>query len=253
MINHALVLLDPMTVPCASQATSQPPQWLQISQVVGAMATAIGVLTALYIAVVRDPRSAYREHLHHVERMNALQGIKRERAAAQARRVVPSCRRLPMFGDSWWAVRIDNAGNALTTILKVDVTALDANGFEIPGGCRQANDAIPFDRAFHRAVGAAQSESSGEREPALKQVVRDALAGHVVQQWPRSLPPNQYVAMPYATTDPKYTLRVTIEYEDEAGYQWLRTDGGPPRRTDQEPRGLPTLERSDPVTSQPNW
>jgi hypothetical protein len=38
--------------------------------------------------------------------------------------------------------------------------------------------------------------------------------------------------MAYATTDPKYKLRLTIEYEDEAGYQWRRTDSGQPERLD---------------------
>ena len=36
--------------------------------------------------------------------------------------------------------------------------------------------------------------------------------------------------MAYTTAQPDYTLRVTIGYEDEAGYQWRRTDTGPPKR-----------------------
>jgi hypothetical protein len=41
--------------------------------------------------------------------------------------------------------------------------------------------------------------------------------------------------MAYATTDPKYKLRITIDCEDEAGYQWRRTDTSQPRRVDEEP------------------
>jgi hypothetical protein len=37
------------------------------------------------------------------------------------------------------------------------------------------------------------------------------------------------------TTRPEYTLRVTVDYEDEAGYQWRRTEIGQPKRIDTEP------------------
>jgi hypothetical protein len=39
--------------------------------------------------------------------------------------------------------------------------------------------------------------------------------------------------MAYTATDPNFKLRITIEYEDEAGYQWQRTDSSQPRRSDQ--------------------
>src|SRR3982074_2392471 len=107
---------------------SQTPQWLQLVQAIGATATRVGVLTALYIAVIRDPRKASKEHLDHVERMEALQRAKKERAGAQARKVVPSCGRIPMFGNSWWTVRIHNASSAMATILGVAVTALAPTG-----------------------------------------------------------------------------------------------------------------------------
>ncbi|MGB9223914.1 hypothetical protein [Mycobacterium sp.] len=212
----------------------QTPQWLQLVQAIGAMATTVGVLTALYIAVIRDPRKASKEHQDHVERMEALRRAKKERAGAQARKVVPSCGRIPMFGDSWWTVRIDNASNAMATILGVTVNALDANGFEIPGGYRQANDTVPFDQAFERAVSPARSESRNDLVPAFKEAVRDALAGHLVKRWPRTLAPNHYAVMAYTTADPTYELRITLDYEDEAGYRWRRTDSCRPRRMDEE-------------------
>jgi hypothetical protein len=209
--------------------------WLQEVQAIGSVATAIGVLTALYIAVIRDPRKASQEHRHHSERMNALHRVHMDRIEAQARKVVPSCGRIPMFGVSWWTVRLDNASNTMTSILAVDVTALDANGFEVLDGCRQANNVVPFDQAFDRAVRAAQSESlRGDYVPVLKQAIRDTLAGHLVKRWPRMLPPNQYAVMAYTTSDPSYQLRVTIDYEDEVGFQWRRTDASQPTRTDQE-------------------
>ena len=159
MINHALVLAGPMTAPCASQAASQSPQWLQVLQATGAMATTVGVLIALYLVVIRDPREASEEHRHHVAKMGVLQRVKTERVGAQARKLVPSFARRPMLGDSWWTVRIDNGSNAVTTILAVDVTAIDANGVEVPDGCRQANNTVPVDQVFGRSIRAALSES----------------------------------------------------------------------------------------------
>ena len=57
MTNPAIVLAAPMTAQCASQAVSQSPLWLQVIRATAAVATTIGVLMALYIVVIRDPRS----------------------------------------------------------------------------------------------------------------------------------------------------------------------------------------------------
>jgi hypothetical protein len=247
--NDALVFVGRITAQGASEGVSQMALRLQEIQAIGAVATTIGVLTALYIAVIRDPRKASQEHRHHLERMNALHRVHMDRIEAQARKVVPFCGRIPMFGDSWWTVRIDNVSNTMATMLAVDIKALDANGFEVLGGCRPADRTVPFDQAFGRALRAAQSESlrdgpdqPGDRHhpgsdlvPVLKQAIRDTLAGHLVKRWPRMLSPNQYAVMAYTTTDPSYELRITIDYEDEDGYQWRRTDTSQPTRTDQEP------------------
>jgi hypothetical protein len=48
-----------------------------------------------------------------------------------------------MFGDSWWTVRIDNPTNAVTTILAVDVKAVDTKVIDITDGCRRANNTMP--------------------------------------------------------------------------------------------------------------
>jgi hypothetical protein len=216
---------------------TQPPHWLQLAQATGAIATTIGVLIALYVAVIREPRKAAEERRHHIAQMDALHRAEKERIAAQARKVVPSCVRTPMFGDSWWAVRIDNASHALTNILSVDVTALDTNGFEVSCGCRPANNTMPVERAFDRSMRAAISESLGEGlqrslTGAFKQALRDAMVGQFVKEWPHTVPPNQHALMAYTTTNPNYTLCVTIAYEDEAGYQWRRTDTSQPERMD---------------------
>jgi hypothetical protein len=49
-------------------------------------------------------------------------------------------------------------------------------------------------------------------------------------RWQCTLPPDQATVMAYTTTEPDYTLRATIEYEDETGYQWRRTNTSHPKR-----------------------
>jgi hypothetical protein len=164
--------------------------------------------------------------------MAALWHARAERFGAQARKLVPSCIRTPMLGDVWWAVRIDNASNKVTTVLRVEVTAIDNNGAEVPDGCLQV------DQAFDKSIRAALSESldtalDRHLNAAIKQAIRDAVAVHFVNGWPRTIAPNHHAVMCYTTTDPRHKLRVTIDYEDEAGFQWRRTDTSQPRRTDE--------------------
>lgn len=214
---------------------------LQATQAVAAVATTIGVLIALYVAVVREPRKASEERRRHKAQIDAFRRVARKRVAAQARKVVPSCVRAPMFGDTWWTVRIDNTSSAVTTILAVDVAAFDADGRQVPDGCRQADNIMPIDQAFDRSIraalsagAAAGSELVPPLSPALKEAWRNALVGHLATEWQRTLPPHHHTVLAYTTARPGYTLRVTIHYEDEAGYQWRRTDIGPPKRVSQE-------------------
>ena len=146
-----------------------------------------------------------------------------------------------MFGETSWTVRIDNASEAVITILGVDVAALDTNGFEVPHGCSRAAGMAPVDQVFDQSIRAAlydvaRGKFELELVPAFKQAVRDAMVGHFVDEWPRTVPPNEHAVMAYTTTDPNYKLRITIDYEDEAGYQWRRTDTSQPRRTDDAPQ-----------------
>src|SRR5262249_15990472 len=159
-------------------------------QAAAAIATTIGMLIALYVAAIREPRKAAAERRHHTAQLNALRRAELARVAAQARKVVASCTRTPMFGDSWWTVRIDNASSPVTPILAVDVKAIDANGIEIPDGCRQANNTMPVDHAFDRSILAALPHFDGPPHelgsrlpPAFRQALRDALVGHFVKEW----------------------------------------------------------------------
>jgi hypothetical protein len=202
------------------------------TQAVAAAATTISVFIALYVTVFREPRRAAEEAKRHRTQVDALRRVVRERIAAQARKVVPSCVRTPMFGDSWWTVRIDNASRAVMTVLSVDVEAIDANGIAIPNGCRRANNTLPVNQAFDRSILALSGSLKDriEQSPAVKKALRDAVVGHFSTEWKRTLSPNQHTVMAYTTTSPDHGLRAAIVYEDEAGYQWRRTDTSQPER-----------------------
>jgi hypothetical protein len=237
MTMQALPSATRIAAECVTQVAYSSPPWLQVIQATGSVATAIGVLIALYIAVIRDPRKASAEDEHRVARIEALHRATTQRFGAQARKLVPSCARTPMLGDSWWAVRIDNASNGVTTLLDVNVAAIDDKGVEVPHGCSRAFNVMPVDPVVDRSIRSALSESleSALDRPltdVVRQAIRDAVAVHFVNEWPRSLPPYHHAVMCYTTTDPGYRLRVTIDYEDEAGFQWRRTDTHQPRRTD---------------------
>jgi hypothetical protein len=235
MTQRAFVLSDAGTALCVTPAPSQLSHWLQLIQAVAAVATTVGVLTALYIAMIREPRNNAEEHRHHVAQLNELHRVKEERAGAQARKVVPHAARTPMFGETWWTVRIENGSNALTTLLRVDVHALNVDGLEVAHGCKPANGAMTVDQALDRSVRAILSESlnadqDGPLPGPVQRTMRDALVGHIVDKWPSTIAPSSHAVMAYTTTDPNYKLSITIDYEDQAGYQWRRTDISQPKR-----------------------
>ena len=241
MNNNALEFVGHINALGPPIAANQTPVWLQEVQALAGIATTMGVLIALYIAAIREPRKDAAERRHHAAQIDALRRAEQARIAAQARKVLPSCLRTPMFGETSWTVRIDNASDAVITILGVGVAALDTNCFEVPHGCSRAAGMAPVDQVFDLSIRAALDDMSRGRfeqelVPAFKHAVRDAMVGHFVNEWPRTPPRNQYAVMAYATTDPKYKLRITIDCKDEAGYQWRRTDTTQPRRTDDAPQ-----------------
>jgi hypothetical protein len=111
--SDASVLVGRITAQGTSNAGDRLALWLQGTQAIAAVATTLGVLIALYVAVVREPRKVAEQRRRHKAQTDALRRAAGKRVAAQARKVVPSCIRAPMFGDSWWTVRIDNTSNAV--------------------------------------------------------------------------------------------------------------------------------------------
>ena len=127
-ITDALVFLTRITAQGTSHVVHQTSLWVQIIPVTAAVATTVGALIALSVAVVAE--------------LN-------KRVAAQAR--------------CWWTARIENATSAITTILAVDAHATAAKASEAPDGCRQ----VPMRAGANDIVTTARNSICHRRLPRL--------------------------------------------------------------------------------------
>ncbi len=84
--------------------------------------------------------------------MAALQRAEDDRIAAQARKIVPTIFPADLLGENMCTIKVSNTSNGVVTNLTVSVIAVNADGNEIPGGCRQANHQISVGDAFRRLI-----------------------------------------------------------------------------------------------------
>jgi anti-sigma factor RsiW len=155
-ITDVVVFLTRITAQGTSHVVNPTPFWVQVIPAATAVTTTIGMLIALYVAVVRELKSAAEEYRHHKTQTDALHQAELQRVTAQAR--------------FRWIVRSDNTSNAVTTIL-ADVKAQAANGIEVTC-CRQANNTMPVDQW--------QRTGTGQPKRTDKQPLMVASADHVV-------------------------------------------------------------------------
>ncbi|MBS1695776.1 MAG: hypothetical protein JST91_26565 [Actinobacteria bacterium] len=160
------------------------PAWLQITT---SVSTTVGVLIALYVAVWCEPRKARRERddretqatedrKRYNDQMAVMQRAEDDRIAAQARKIVPSINRADMFGENLWMARINNLSNGAVNLLGVRVVALDAEGNEVPDGCRQANNEVEIGQGIERIIteglrGAVSGAMQSDPMQALNQMI----------------------------------------------------------------------------------
>jgi hypothetical protein len=240
--------------------------------------TAVGVIIALVVAVWWEPKKAREDRKERSEQadedrrrynaqMAALQRAEEDRVAAQARKIVPTIFPADLFGENMWTAKVSNTSNGVVTNLDVSVTAVDADGNEIPDGCRQANNQISIGDAFRRLISEALSGAvtgaiganpmaglfgqmggmggfrpGGMNADQLRNVIdqrlgpevserfREAMLGQLVREWMTTLTPSQFAVMAFQTNDRNARLRVVLEFEDEAGYRWRRPDNAQPIR-----------------------
>lgn len=99
----------------------------------------------------RDERAAQAivERERFEKQIDALERAENDRLAAQARRVVPTFLRASEVIPNLWHVRIDNWSTEVISALQVEVSAVDHEGNQVPGGCK------PGDRTL---IGEAMAE-----------------------------------------------------------------------------------------------
>ncbi len=256
---------DPTTVPVPQQAPQVPVELL-ITQ---SVATTIGVLIALAVAVLtyvkmrqdrkRDDERAREDRDRYETQLATLQRAERDRIEAQARRIVPTTFPAEMFGPNVWTVRVVNSSSAPITELGVQVVAFDADGKEVENGLTKSS-AVGLDQAIERmvrpiirsamnagmgsiqmsgpglsgpiaaAMGARADQAANAAAPQMSARVREALTGSMVSVWPRTLIPEQPAIMTFEAAAGVVDLGVLIQFTDEAGYRWMRTDETMPQQ-----------------------
>jgi hypothetical protein len=143
----------------------QVPAWLEIT---GTVATTIGVLAALYVAIWREPRKAREERqlrdeearedrMRYADQMAALQRAEDDRIAAQARKVVPSVNKTEMFGENVWIARVNNSSTGAIIGLEVVVAENDGEGNRVTDSAVQANSQVDIAGGMERIVSDAMS------------------------------------------------------------------------------------------------
>ena len=86
MNNHALEFVGHINALGPQIAANQTPMWLQEVQALAGIATTMGVLIALYIAAIREPRKDAAERRHHAAQIDALRRAAPNRLVSRLKR-----------------------------------------------------------------------------------------------------------------------------------------------------------------------
>ncbi|CQD18119.1 hypothetical protein BN000_04071 [Mycobacterium europaeum] len=142
-----------------------------------------------------------------------------------------------LLGPQIWAVTVVNESASLAVDLQVFVDAVDSEGHDLPGGAARSTQSIadvfarlstgPWPDEHHPLL-----EPGGvlpTRQPVLLASRMDLVAAHNAVDFPRWLRPNQHASALYSL-EPDASLRVRIQFEDEAGEVWSRTNDADPQR-----------------------
>jgi hypothetical protein len=142
-----------------------------------------------------------------------------------------------LLGPQIWAVTVMNHSTSLATDLTVRVDAVDAEGGDLHGGASRSRQPIADVFAKLRA-GPWPDEhrplidpdvASPAPGPSLLTNRMDLLAAHTTLGFPRWLRPNQHASALYELEDNAAPL-VHIQFEDESGEAWSRTNDAEPER-----------------------
>jgi hypothetical protein len=157
-------------------------------------------------------------------------------SAASARQVTIYRTPVALLGPQFWAVTVVNHSTSLAVGLQVSVDAVDSEGNDVPDGARRSTQAItdifaklkigPWPDQHHPL-----SDPSGVL-PARRVFLlnrMDIVAAHNALDFPCWLRPNQHASVLYSL-ESNTSPRVRIQFEDEAGKLWSRTNDAEPER-----------------------
>jgi hypothetical protein len=157
--------------------------------------------------------------------------------AARTRQVTTHRTPVALLGPQIWAVTVVNHSTSLATDLTVRVDAIDAEGRDLPGGASRSRQAIADVFAKLRAGPWPDAHRplmdpggvSPAREPSLLTNRMDLLAAHTALNFPRWLRPNQHASALYEL-EGNASPQVHIQFEDESGAVWSRTNDAEPEQ-----------------------
>ncbi|SPM31560.1 hypothetical protein MTAB308_5079, partial [Mycobacterium terramassiliense] len=171
--------------------------------------------------------------------------------AASARQVAIYRTPVALLGPQTWAVTVVNHGTSLAVDLQVSVKAVDSEGNDLSTGVRRSNQAIAdvfaklrsgrWPDEHHPLIDPAGVLRT--RRPAFLISRMDLLAAHSALDFPRWLRPNQHASALYSL-EPNASLCVCIQFEDEAGEVWSKTNDAEPERVSPTSPGRGELRRT---------
>jgi hypothetical protein len=171
---------------------------------------------------------------------------------ASARQVTTYRTPMNLLGPQVWAVTVMNHSTSLAIGLTVSVDAVDSDGNDLPDGAGRSQQPItevfarlrtdPWPDAHRPLINPPQVTPAGRK--VFPTTRMDVVAAHTTLGFPRWLRPNQRTSALYAVK-PNASLRVRVQFEDEAREVWSRTNDAEPERV---PSASPRL--GDAVISQ---
>ncbi|HEV7853974.1 MAG TPA: hypothetical protein VGP27_21840 [Mycobacterium sp.] len=152
--------------------------------------------------------------------------IARFESRAAARRVATYRSPVPLLGPQICAVTVMNHSTFMATGLSVTVDAVDSHGNLLTDGAQRSTQALADVVAKLRVGPDAPAPTAGPSSPAGRMEI---LASHTALRYPRWLRPHQRASGLYVLAL-NASLRVRIEFEDETGASWSRTNDAEPER-----------------------
>jgi hypothetical protein len=156
---------------------------------------------------------------------------------ASARQVTIYRTPMPLLGPQIWAVTVANHSTSLALGLTVHVDAVDSDDNRLPDGATRSKQDLADVFAKLRA-----GRWPDEQRPLMNSDAAppargssfltngmDVLAAHTALDFPRWLRPNQHASALH-TVAPNASFRVRVQFEDEAGEVWSRTNDAEPKR-----------------------